>query len=178
MRYTVTVENGKQEWESIWSVPSRWRLIYSVLFGLQVALVFGLVIWYETVGRDTDSLLETVLSVGRNMAPMVITIAGVNLIITEGVSYIVVLSESFRLRVEAKKEALRQEKEARLREEEAWRQEQEARRQEEEARRQEWIERVRAEGRAEMAVRIQAWNERRLEAQRLGQEFTEPPPQA
>ena len=140
------MESGKQGWESIWSVPSRWRLIYSVLFGLQVAIVLGLVVWYETVDRTTDGLLESIMAVGRNMAPMVITLAAVNLIITEGVSYLVVLSESLRLRVEAKKEALRQEGAER--------------------------------GKAEMAARIEAWNERRLEAERLGREFTEPPPRA
>ena len=151
MRYNEAVESGKQGWESIWSVPSRWRLIYSVLFGLQVAIVLGLVVWYETVDRTTDGLLESVMAVGRNMAPMVITIAALNLIITEGVNYLVVLSESFRLRVEAKKEALRQE----------------------------GVERGKAEGKAEMAAemaaRFEAWNERRLEAERLGREFTEPP---
>ena len=144
------MESGKQGWESIWSVPSRWRLIYSVLFGLQVAIVLGLVVWYETVDRTSDGLLESVMAVGRNMAPMVITIAALNLIITEGVNYLVVLSESLRLRVEAKKEALRQE----------------------------GVEKGKAEGRVEMAARFEAWNERRLEAERLGREFTEPPPRA
>ena len=152
------MESGKQGWESIWSVPSRWRLIYSVLFGLQVAIVLGLVVWYETVDRTTDGLLESVMAVGRNMAPMVITLAAVNLIITEGVSYLVVLSESLRLRVEAKKEALRQEG---------------AERGKAEGRAE-----GHAEGRVEMAAKIEAWNERRLEAERLGREFTEPPPRA
>lgn len=151
------MQSGKQGWESIWSVPSRWRLIYSVLFGLQVAIVLGLVVWYETVDRTTDGLLESVMAVGRNMAPMVITLAAVNLIITEGVSYLMVLSESFRLRVEAKKRALLEE-------------------------RQKEFDRGREEGRAEahaeMAAKIEAWNERRLEAEHLGREFTEPLPRA
>lgn len=155
------MESGKQGWESIWSVPSRWRLIYSVLFGLQVAIVLGLVVWHETVDRTTDGLLESVMAVGRNMAPMVITLAAVNLIITEGVSYLVVLSESFRLRVEAKKRALREERQKDFN-----------------RGREEGREEGHAEGRTEMAAKIEAWNERRLEAERLGREFTEPPPRA
>ena len=41
---------------------------------------------------------------------------------------------------------------------------------------QQGLEEGKQEGRRELSEKVRAWNERRLEAERLGQEFNEPPP--
>ena len=41
---------------------------------------------------------------------------------------------------------------------------------------EEGLEEGKQQGRREMSEKVRAWNERRLEAERLGQEFNEPPP--
>ena len=46
-----------------------------------------------------------------------------------------------------------------------------------EAHKAEGREQGRAEGRTEVRAEWQAWNERRLAAEREGREFTEPPPE-
>ena len=41
---------------------------------------------------------------------------------------------------------------------------------------EEGLEEGKQEGRRELSEKVRAWNERRLEAERRGEEFNEPPP--
>ena len=50
---------------------------------VMIAIAAGFVIWYEVTQRTEDSFPETVLAVARDMGSMIVSIAGLNLVLVE-----------------------------------------------------------------------------------------------
>ena len=70
--------------DAIWSVPGDWRDTYFILFMVQAITCLGLVIWYEVfVKGPSGHFVAVLLTVFRDMAPAIVTIAAENVIIVE-----------------------------------------------------------------------------------------------
>lgn len=145
---------------SIWDVPSRAKRLYVGLFAVLTTLGGALVVFHTLTYVDGDaprSWVATVVIIWKDMSQVGIASATAAVVITEGVNYLMVLSESLRLRVEKKKESLRNEGlEQGL---------------------ERGLEQGIEQGRSEMSIKIRQWNERRLAAEQVGEEFDEPLPQ-
>ena len=81
--------------ESIWSVRASWQSKYLILFGLQLAICFGLVVWYEITQNTEDSAIETFFSIGDRLSPFIIVIAAESLLLLE---IFIMLSERYLLK--------------------------------------------------------------------------------
>ena len=142
--------------ESIWSVTRRTRILYFATFSVLVTISVVLVSTYETVVSDKDTLYDTLKAIWTTSSQMVPAWVVFSLILAELGDWTMVLAEMFR--------------EKRMRDKQKREQEALA-----EGRAQGRDE-GRAEGRALTQAHWQAWNSRRLEAEKNSLPFNEPPP--
>ena len=138
--------------ESVWSVTRRTRILYFATFSILVTISVIVVAIYETTVNDKDTLYDTwkaIWDTSSRMAPAWVVVA---LILAELGDWTMVLAEMFR-------EKRRKDQERRAKEERAQGRAQGL-----------------AEGRAELQSRWEAWNSRRMEAEKNNIPFDEPPP--
>ena len=70
-----------EEREPIWTVSADWRETYFTLFNVQIIIGLGLIIWNEvTSRRASDNFVDVLVAVCQSMAPVIITIAGVTIV--------------------------------------------------------------------------------------------------
>ena len=131
----------------------------------------ALTAWGEVSSRRHADILDTALAVGSNAAdsvPLIIiySIMGVmvgNFILGGGIMIMARATKDYLYgKIERQRERLREEGRTEGRDEG----------------RAEGRDEGRAEGRESLAAEIESWNRRRLEAERRGQPFDEPPPSA
>ena len=73
-----------EEREPIWTVPADWRETYFILFNVQIIIGLGLITWNEVAGRRaSDNFVDVLVAVCQSMAPVIITIAGVTIVMVE-----------------------------------------------------------------------------------------------
>ena len=73
-----------EEREPIWTVPADWRETYFILFNIQIIIALGLITWNEvTSRRASDNFVDVLVAVCQSMAPVIITIAGVTIVMVE-----------------------------------------------------------------------------------------------
>ena len=146
----------QKERESIWSVGRETKGLYFIVFMVLVLIGAGLVTYEEVSLNKTDGVLDTALAawwgVGRLILP---SVAGA-LIVTEVWRNGLVLAERLEEWFEKRKQ--KQIAEAVAAAEEKTKAETEAK------------------TRAEIMALWQAWNERRVEAEKKGEAFDEAPP--
>ena len=141
--------------ESFWSIPSGWRVAYVLTFAVKIIAYTILVARYEIVHGGHSSATEIIIAVAERDSLVIPGFVASTAIMMEGVSYIVITAEYFRNKFI--KPIIEQHKEE-----------------------------GRAEGRAEglteglteMYQKWTDWNNRRMEAEREGLPFDEPPPDA
>ena len=142
--------------ESIWSVKRRTRILYFAAFSILVIISVTLVSIYETAVNDKDTLYETwkaITDTSSRMAPAWVVIS---LVVAEIGDWIMVLAEAFR-------EYKQKKQEKRVKEERA-------------QGLAEGRNQGLAEGLSKAFVQWEAWNNRRLEAEKNNLPFNEPPP--
>ena len=132
--------------ESIWSVERGTKNLYFALFIIQSIIGMGMVAWEAVVQHKGP--LETGLIIWQGSAPIIATSAGTAIILTEMGKYLMVLARSLEERLERTREK----------------------------RREEGRTEGRAEGRAEERASWEAWNDRRIAAEKDGKPFNEPLP--
>ena len=146
----------KKERESIWSVGRETKGLYFIIFIALVLVGAGLVTYEQVHVNKADGVLDTVLAawsgVGRLILPSVVGA----LIVTEVWRNGLVLAE----RLEEWFEKRKQRQIAKAVAEAV----------------AETEEKTRAKAREEITALWQAWNERRVEAEKKGEAFDEPPP--
>ena len=134
--------------ESIWSVSRETKGLYFILFITLALIGGGLVTYAEVHVNKADGILDTALAAWAGVRRLVIASVAGSLIVTEVWRNGMVLAERL----------------------EEWF----------DKRRERQIARAVAEAeektRAEIGSLWQAWNERRIEAETLGEPFDEPPP--
>ena len=123
----------------------------------------GLTAWGEVSSRRHADVLDTSLTVGSNAAdsvPLIIVYSILGVMVGNFISGggIMIMARATRDYLYGKIERQRE----RLREEG----------------REQGLEEGREEGREALAAELEAWNRRRLEAERRGEPFDEPPPSA
>jgi hypothetical protein len=79
--------------ESIWSISPRWRTVYFTLFVIQNVAGISLVCWFEIFHRTEDSLIQTILNIIQGSGQITVGSAGITLTLTEGARLIMVLGE-------------------------------------------------------------------------------------
>lgn len=134
--------------ESIWSVTRRTRILYFVTFSFVVTISVILLTIHETAINDRDTFYATIRSIGITSSQMSPAWVVFSLVLAELGDWTMVIAEAFR----------------------------EKRRKDQERRAQEERAEGRAEGFAESHTQWEAWNDRRLEAERNNLPFNEPPP--
>lgn len=147
------LENKKQkERESIWSIGRETKGLYFIVFIALVLVGAGPVTYEEVHVIKADGMLDTALAVWSGVERLIIPSVVGALIVTEAWRNGLVLAE--RLEEWFNKRREKQIAEA--------------------------VEKAQSETeertRAEVMALWQAWNERRVEAERQGQTFDEPPP--
>ena len=134
--------------ESIWSVSRETKGLYFIVFITLALIGGGLVTYAEVHVNKADGILDTALAAWAGVGRLVIASVAGSLIVTEVWRNGMVLAERL----------------------EEWF----------DKRREKQIARAVAEAeektRAEIGSLWQAWNERRIEAETLGEPFDEPPP--
>jgi hypothetical protein len=138
--------------ESIWSVTRRTGILYFVTFSFVVTISVILLTIHETAINDRDTFYATIRSIGITSAQMSPAWVVFSLVLAELGDWTMVLAEMFR-------EKLRKDQELRAQEERA------------EGRAEGLVE-----GFAESHAQWEAWNTRRVEAERNNLPFNEPPP--
>ena len=138
---------------SIWSIAGDWRVVFYMLFSIEVTVIVALVGWREIFQVTGDAPIETVLAIGTASAPNIFTAAAINIALIFQAEAIGMLLERYkRHRYEVgKAEGV------------------------EEGRMQ-----GKAQERARTrryAARLRAWNQERLEAAEKGEPFDEPMPE-
>ena len=134
--------------DSIWSVSRETKGLYFIVFITLALIGGGLVTYAEVHVNKADGILDTALAAWAGVGRLVIASVAGSLIVTELWRNGLVLAERL----------------------EEWLTK----------RREKQIAKAVAEAeektRAEIGSLWQAWNERRIEAERLGESFDEPPP--
>ena len=163
---TEEPDNGRgrqspEDRDSIWSVTRARRALYFGLFTIYAVAGLGFLIWYHVFERRTDTWQETILSITQGIGVTTVGAAGLALLTIEGPRTVMVVADYITQRwLNPLKERLREEGRA-------------------EGRAQGRAE-GRAQGRAEAEAKIhaewEAWNERRMAAEAVGEPFDEPPP--
>ena len=138
--------------ESIWSVTRRTRFLYFATFSVLVTIHMGLIAVYETAVNDKDAIYQTWTAIWPTSSRMAPAWVVVSLILAELGDGCMVLAEMFR-------EKRRKEQERRVREERA----------------QGQVEGL-AQGQAKNQALWEAWNSRRIEAEKNNLPFDESPP--
>ena len=64
---------------SIWSIASDWRVVFYILFSIEVTVIVALVGWREIFQVTDDAPIETVLAIGTASAPNIFTAAAINI---------------------------------------------------------------------------------------------------
>ena len=64
---------------SIWSIASDWRVVFYILFSIEVTIIVALVGWREIFQVTDDAPIETVLAIGTASAPNIFTAAAINI---------------------------------------------------------------------------------------------------
>ena len=134
--------------ESIWSVTRRTRILYFVTFSFVVTISVILLAIHETTINDRDAFYATVKAIVITSSQMSPAWVVFSLVLAELGDWTMVIAEAFR----------------------------EKRRKDQERRAQEERAGGRAEGLAESHAQWEAWNSRRVEAERNNLPFNEPPP--
>ena len=158
-------QKQQQHRESIWSVPTGWRITYFALFTLFANV--GLVIMLATLEMPSDlaGWSQLVIGIIKDMAFIGAGSAIIAIMITENARYTMILAE-WMLR-----EVIEPRRQRRI---ERWRQEGiEEGRQEG---RQEGVQEGRQEGRAAANKEWEAWVSRKMQAEANGETFDEPMP--
>ena len=147
----------------------------------------ALTAWGEVSSRRHADILDTALAVGSNAAdsvPLIIiySIMGVmvgNFILGGGIMIMARATKDYLYgKIERQRERLREEGRTEGRDEGRTEGRDEGRAEGRNEGRAEGRDEGRAEGRESLAAEIESWNRRRLEAERRGQPFDEPPPSA
>ncbi len=138
----------KQDRESIWSVSKETKGLYFMVFIALVLVGAGLVTYEEVHVVKADGILDTALAAWWGVGRLILPSVAGSLIVTEAWRNGMVLAERLEEWFEKRKQ--RQIAEAE--------------------------KKARSEARAEITALWQAWNERRVEAERRGEAFDEPPP--
>ena len=138
--------------ESIWSVSRETKGLYFIVFMALVLIAVGLVTYEQVHLNKTDGILDTALAVWAGVGRLIIASVAGSLIVTEVWRNGLVLAERLEEWFEKRKQRQIAKAVAEAREE------------------------AESKARAEIGAMWLAWNERRLDAERLGQSFDEPPP--
>ena len=146
--------------DSIWSVSRETKGLYFIVFITLALIGGGLVTYTEVHVNKADGIVDTALAAWAGVGRLVIASVAGSLIVTEVWRNGMVLAERLEEWFDKRRE--RQIAEAVA----------EAVAETEEKTRAE----ATAKTREEVTALWQAWNERRLEAERLGEPFDEPPP--
>ena len=144
------------ERESIWSVSARWFPVYMTLFVIQGIGIMSLICWNEITNRTDDGVVETILAIYGESAPMLATAVAVSVMSTETGRQIMVLATYLERWLKEKEEKRRERLRARAR--------------------AEGHAEGHAEGRADERRAWRDWNSRRIDAESEGRAFDEPPP--
>ena len=155
-RPPVGVEDDR---ESIWTIPTRLKRWYFVLFSVQVIVATGWIVWIGIEDTSVNGASETLLHLWQHLAPAAIASATFALVIVDTANGIMVLSTWLEEVLERRRERDR-----------------ERRRIEIKAAAQAAAESARVEAAAEVQKKWLEWNRRREAAASSGEEFNEPPP--
>ena len=137
---------------SIWSIAGDWLTVFYILFSIEVAAIVALVGWREIFLKTWDTPIDTILAIGAGAAPNIFTAAAINIAVIFQAEVIRMLAERYlRHRYEVGKK-------------------------DGQAVGKRLAEKERARHR-KYAVRLRAWNERRLNADANGEPFDEPMPE-
>ena len=145
-------ERSREDRESIWSIPAKYKRWYFGLFTVQVIIAASWMIRTAIADDTLPTVAEKVLLVWQGMAPMAITSAAFSLVMIDSWGTTMVIASWLEETLEKRRQ--RQIKAA----ENAG------------------VVRGRAEAAAEVQQKWEEWNERREDAAAAGEEFNEPPP--
>ena len=141
---------------SAMSVRIEWWYAYLAVFFIQTTGWILMVAWDEAIYGEHVRVIEYLRAVGRDSSHMVQIFILIAIGVVEIGRLAVVLAENLAKRLKQRREQDRQEFIAKI------------------------MKKGRAEGEAEgitqLASKVAAWNERRLEAEARGEKFDEPPP--
>ena len=138
--------------DSIWSVSRETKSLYFIVFITLALIGGGLVTYAEVHVNKADGILDTALAAWAGVGRLVIASVAGSLIVTEVWRNGMVLAERLEEWFDKRRERQIAEAVAKAREE------------------------AEVKTRAEIGSLWQAWNERRIEAETLGEPFDEPPP--
>lgn len=94
-------EHPPESYISVWSVPSRWRKYYLMVFGASMLVVLSITVAHDFAAyrSDKEPLSIAVYTV-RQFGAIVIALAAVSMIITEVIDIIMLFFEGRRARLE------------------------------------------------------------------------------
>lgn len=141
---------GKKERESIWSVGRETKGLYFIIFIVLVLVGAGLVTYEEIHLNKADGVLDTALAAWVGVGRLILPSVAGSLIVTEVWRNGLVLAERLEEWFEKRKQ--RQIAQA--------------------------VAEAEEKTRGEITALWLAWNERRVEAEKKGEAFDEPPPSA
>lgn len=81
---------------SIWSIAGDWRVVFYILFSVEVAAIVVLVGWREIFIKTDDAPIETILAIGTASAPNIFTAAAINIAIIFIAEVIDMLAERYK----------------------------------------------------------------------------------
>ena len=154
----VLVNREHKDRESIWSVSRETKGLYFIIFVALVLISAGLVTYEEVSLNKADGILDTALAAWGGVGRLVIPSVAGSLIVTEVWRNGMVLAERLEEWF-----ARRREKQIAEAVDKAV---------------GKAVAETEEKARTEITAIWEAWNERRLEAERLGRPFDEPPPSA
>ena len=141
-------EKPREERESIWSIPTKYKRWYFGLFSIQVIIATAWMIREAIGNQSLPSIPEKIAFVWQGIAPMAVTSAAFSLIIIEAWAASMVIASWLEETLEKRKQRQIDAAE----------------------------KRGLARGRAELQREWLEWNRRREAAAAAGEDFNEPPP--
>ena len=81
---------------SIWSIAGDWRVVFYILFSIEVTFIVALVGWREIFIKTDDASIETILAIGAASAPNIFTAAAINIAIIFQAEVIDMLAERYK----------------------------------------------------------------------------------
>ena len=96
----------REDREAIWSIPPTRGFLYFTTFTILSLAFVGYTIWFAM--DSAESPYAVLPAVGRYAAPLIIVSAGISLIFTHWMDYIMLYSNERRIRLKERENALRE----------------------------------------------------------------------
>ena len=100
-------ENKQQQddYISVWSVPSRWRKYYLGVFGAATIIATAVLVYYDfSLYASSKGYVDTAVYSIRQLGSVVLFLAAISMIITEGIDTGMLFFEERRRKLEQEKQ--------------------------------------------------------------------------